>query len=125
MSSFDYPRIAQTVQGLLTKFGAVAQVVYAPLPGEYDPDTGNVDPGAGATSDVTAALFDVADKMIDGSLILMGDKTAYASAVGLDPDPAPGDKLAWTDGEVYTIVRTKRLSPDGATVVLHEWLVRK
>ncbi len=117
--SFGYASIAATTQRLLQQFGASTTLTRSE-PGEYDPDDGFA-PLVDAVQTVTAAVFPVEDRFVDGTLIFATDQQAYLSAVGVT-EPKPGDVLAW-NGASLTAVRCKNLGPAG-TFVLYEMIVR-
>jgi hypothetical protein len=116
---FDYANTAATALRLLTKFGAEATLTHN-SDGTYDPDTGGVTETT-ATDTVQACVFPIADKLIDGTLIQAGDRTAYVSAVGVT-NPRPNDILLW-EGISLRVINAKSLGPAGV-YVLHELQVR-
>lgn len=114
--SFDYPATAATATRLLQRFGA-ACTLKRQTPGAYNPATGT------ATSTytdyaTTAAVFDYAQRYIDGTLIKQGDKQAYC-APGVEP--VQGDRFTW-NGATYTIVAVKPVSPAGVPVLFEAQL---
>lgn len=116
---FNYLSLAATANKLLQRFGASATLTRS-RPGEYDPDTGAA-PITAPVQNVTAAVFPVEDRFVDGTLIFATDQQAYVSAVGVT-EPKPGDVLAWNGGSL-TAVRCKNLGPSGVHV-LYEMVVR-
>jgi hypothetical protein len=117
--SFNYARIAQTVQRVLTKFGARTTLTRSVEP-TYDPETGTTTSSV-AVAAVTAAVLPVDARFVDGSMVLATDQQAYLSAVGV-AEPKPGDVLAW-GGLALTVIRAKNLGP-GGVMVLYELIVR-
>ena len=117
--SFDYAKTAQTAQRLLAKFGARTTLAH-PVAPAYDPETGATTP-VDAMTNVTAAVFPVDARFVDGSMVLATDLQAYLSAVGVD-EPVPGDVLTW-GGKSLTVVRAMNLGPAGV-FVLYELIVR-
>jgi len=111
MTTFNYPATAATATKLLQRFGA-ACTINRSMEGAYDPATGETIP----TFDVLptiAAVFAYAQKYIDGTLILQGDKQAYcAPAVA----PVQGDQFDW-QGVTYTVIAVKPTSPAGVPVL--------
>lgn len=61
----------------------------------------------------TAAVFDYAQKYIDGTMIKQGDKQAFCASAAR---PENGDKFAW-QGADYTIISVKPVSPAGVDVL--------
>ena len=116
---FNYLSLAATAQRLLQRFGSATTLTRS-TPGEYDPDTAAA-PITTAVQNVTAAVFPVEDRFVDGTLIFATDQQAYVSAVGVT-EPKPGDVLAW-NGADLTAVRCKNLGPSGV-FVLYEMIVR-
>jgi len=117
--AFDYTRPAATALRLLTKFGAAA-TLKSQTPGAYNPATGT----AAVTSfsqSCMAAVFDVEQKLIDGTNVVAGDKTAYVAAINVAA-PVPGHVFTWQSKD-YRVVTVKTLAPAGASV-LYELLVR-
>ena len=87
--------------------------------GTYDPATGTT-PVTVTTQTGYGAVFDYADKNIDGVLILSGDKQLLLSAVNSTGTAltAPEVNDTVTVGMVVmTITRIKTLSPAGTTVL--------
>ena len=116
MTTFNYPATAATANRLLQRFGAAATVKH-PTGTAYDPDTGTTVPTYASTA-TTAAVFDYAQKYIDGTLILQGDKQAYcAPAVA----PVQGDQFDW-QGVTYTVIAVKPVSPAGVPVLFEAQL---
>ena len=117
--TFDYAKTAATAQRLLTKFGASTTLTRHGEP-VYDPETGTTTP-SDTVSGVTAAVFPVEARFVDGSMVLATDLQAYLSAVGV-AEPVPGDVLAW-GSKSLTVIRAKNLGPAGV-FVLYEVIVR-
>lgn len=111
MTAFNYPATAATATRLLERFGAAATVKH-PTGSAYDPATGTSVPTY-ASAATTAAVFDYAQKYIDGTLIRQGDKQAYcAPAVA----PVQGDRFTW-NGQDYEVIAVKPVSPAGVPVL--------
>lgn len=116
MSQFNYPATAATATRLLQRFGAAATVKRV-SGSAYDPDTGTMTPTYTSLPS-TAAVFDYAQKYIDGTLILQGDKQAYC-APGVAP--VQGDQFDW-QGVTYTVIAVKPVSPAGVPVLFEAQL---
>ncbi|RZL39230.1 MAG: hypothetical protein EOP35_04125 [Rubrivivax sp.] len=117
--AYDYAKTAATAQRLLTKFGA-AGTLKSQTPGAYNPATG----AAAITTfsqGCTAAVFDVEQKLVDGTNVLAGDKTAYVATVNVAA-PVPGHILTW-QAKDYRVITVKTLAPAGMAV-LYELLMR-
>jgi hypothetical protein len=102
-----YSDLAATADQLLGEFGADATLKSRTV-GAYDAAT------AAATvtetsNTVKCAVFDFADRHIDGTLVLSGDKDCYIRTKG-KVAPRTGDVLVW-GGVEYEIVRFKPLAP--------------
>lgn len=119
--TFNYSALAQTAQQILAQFGATTTLTRQLVSGTYDPGTGAVMPPAAEVNVITAAVFPVEDKMINGTTIRQGDQQAYISAQGLSK-PRPGDVMAW-GGSSYTVADVKALGPAGV-FVLYEAIIR-
>lgn len=118
--SFDYSEAASVASELLADFGALVTLTRI-TPGVYDPDTGTVT-NTGATHIANGIKLDYEQRAIDGTNILQGDQRVY-----LDPlmaaTPQAGDTLT-VGAEVFTVVRSRPLSPAGVCV-LHDIQVRR
>lgn len=111
MTAFDYPATAATATRLLQRFGAAA-TIKRHAGSTYDTTTATSTPTY-TSLPTTAAVFDYAQKYIDGTLIKQGDKQAYcAPAVA----PAQGDRFTW-NGSDFTVVAVKAVSPAGVPVL--------
>lgn len=117
---FDYAKTATTADRLLKRFGARVEMSRT-VPGAYDPATGGPGAGTTTTQTVTAAVFDYAQRYIDGTRILAGDRQCYLSAVGIF-EPLQGDRFTW-DSKSMVVVAAKNLAPAGLAV-LYELQVR-
>lgn len=117
MTTFNYPATAATATRLLERFGAAA-TLKRQSGTAYDPATGTSTQTYTSYA-TTAAVFDYAQKYIDGTLVKQGDKQAYCA-----PSVAPeqGDRFTW-DGADYTVVAVKPVAPAG-TPVLYEAQLR-
>lgn len=117
-----YGDLADTVTELLSEFGDVAAIVRHATDSAYDPATGETSTGTVSTDTAcVAAVFDYPDKLIDGSLIQVGDRQALVNVTGLDP--LVTDKFSW-QGDLYSIVNVKQLAPAGVDV-MYELQVRR
>lgn len=116
-----YSELAGTADELIKEFGAIGQLRYAPK-GDYDPDAGAVVEPTPTLIDVKAVVFDYDDFLINGSLIQVGDKQVFVSAVGVSLDPDVTGEFIW-EGKTYKVIKVKPLAP--ATIdVLYELQVR-
>jgi len=114
-----YARMQATANKLLKGKGQKVTLIRQ-VSGAYDPATGQ----ATVTTTIqagTGAIFDYADKNIDGVLILSGDKQLLLSAVNSTGTaltaPLVNDTVTDVGGVVRTITRIKALSPAGTTVL--------
>ena len=110
-----YGDLANTAHELLSEFGAPAQLVRAGEDAAYNPDEGTTTVPVEAASDVTAAVFEYPERMIDGTLIQQGDKRVLMS-VQSTLEPRNADAFTWF-GTTYTVVNNKKLSPAGENVL--------
>lgn len=117
--AYDYAQSAATVQRLLTRFGAAA-TLKSQTAGAYNPATGQA-PVTTFSQGCVACMFDVDQKLVDGTNIIAGDKTALVSTINVLA-PVPGHVFTW-QGKDYRVVTVKTLAPAGVNV-LHELLVR-
>lgn len=102
----DYAAKARSADAMIRKFGATAS--HVSTSSVYDPSTGGtVD--TQVTQTLRAVVFDYPAQMIDGTLIRVGDKQAYVSAVGVAA-PKAGDAVTW--GTVaHAVISCKPLAP--------------
>lgn len=102
-----YSDLAATADQLIGEFGADATLTKR-VTGAYDAATGAATITE-TSSTVKCAVFDFADRYVDGTLVLVGDKDCYMRAKG-GVAPATGDVVVW--GAVqYVVVRFKPLAP--------------
>lgn len=116
-----YDELALDADLLLQEFGAPATLTRTTL-GPRDPATGTAG-SVTVSADVRAAVFDYATRLVDGTLIQLGDKQALLSVVGLTLVPAPSDVFAW-QGLTYQVVRVVQTAPAGQAV-LYDMQVRR
>lgn len=116
-----YAELASDALDILTEFGQPVTVTIASTDSVYDPATST---NVNATTDYPAvgAIFDLSDKEIDGTLVQVGDKRIYVSAIGV-PDVSIDDRV--TVGAVtYRVVDPNTVAPAGIAV-LYNLHVRK
>ena len=119
-----YSNAASTANKLLVKFGQPVTLTQI-TEGAYDPNTGTV-VSAGTTYVGSGALFDYAQREIDGTLVQQTDRKLYLSAKQINGQamPVPQTQDTVTVGSaVYSVVRSMPLNPAG-TDVLFEAQVR-
>lgn len=121
MTAF-YGELAEVADELLAEYGQTCSLGVVTT-GAYDPATGTASITSAAHT-VTAALFDYPQKFIDGTMILVGDKRALVSPVGLTAEPKPGHTLTDAAGAAYSVINAKATAPAG-TAVLWTLQVRK
>jgi hypothetical protein len=140
MASFDYTPFVTVAQRVITDFGAAATLTHK-VAGTYNPSTsqaaatlthkvaGTYNPSTSQAAanptvqDVKAVAFPYPEKLIDGTMILTGDKQVFLAPSGVTPDPRPADKFTQF-GISYDILDVKIYNPGGVTV-LYELQVRK
>ncbi len=115
-----YDELAEIADELLKEFGQEV-VIRRVMAGEYNPETGSATLTTVDQAGV-GAVFDYGDRLIDGSMILSGDKQLFLSPVGIGA-PTPEHK-AIVGQDTYNIVRVKTTAPAG-TAVLYECQLRK
>ena|SRR3990172_3335408 len=102
-----YSELAATADQLIEEFGADATLKRVTA-GTYSADTGGAAPTE-SSSPVMCVVFDFANKDIDGTLVISGDKDCYMRVKG-GVAPRTGDVLVW-DGMDYRVVGFKPLAP--------------
>jgi len=115
-----YSDMAATAVELLKEFGQ-AITLGSVTTGAYSAETGSV------TNTVTnhagfGAVFDYAQRDIDGTVIKKGDRRLYI-APNIGAIPKTGDTVTLSDGAKLTVVLSSPLAPAG-TVLLHDVQLR-
>lgn len=120
MTSF-YGEMAADVVEILAEFGQPVTVAIVSPTTVYDPATST---NVNTTTNYPAvgAIFDLNDREINGTLVQVGDKRVYVSAVGI-PTPKVDDRVI-VEGVTYRVINPNRIGPAGVAV-LHNLLVRK
>ncbi len=118
MSTFNYPALAKVAVRLLSQFG-MAHQFRRTSNGEFDPVTGTT-PSTTTLLDTTAVQFDVDNKMVDGTLILQGDKIVYSIPA---VKPQVGDDFSISDGIWWKVMSVTETKP-AETPVLQECVIR-
>ncbi len=114
-----YSEMAATASEMLSEFGQTVTITHT-SDGTYDPATGATTPATN-TFTAKAAIFDVAQEDIDGTLIRAGDELAYTEAV---QKPVTGDTMTDAGGTTYTVLKVKGTAPAGLAV-LYEVFIRR
>lgn len=102
-----YTELATIADQLIGEFGADA-TLKSRVPSVYDVATSSA-VVAWTTSTAKCAVFDFPDRLIDGTLVLAGDKDCYMRTKG-KVAPRTGDSLVW-GGVEYDVVNFKPLAP--------------
>ena len=113
--AFNYGKIATLADSLLAEYGQAVTVIRR-IGGSYDPSTGQVTFESEATQTGKGLLMDYGQKMIDGTMIQVGDKQLFLSVVGLSPVQV-GD-LVTIDEKTRTITNIKDYNPAGTSVMI-------
>ncbi len=121
MPTIDYTAFARVANQLITKFGTTGSLSSKPA-GTYTPATATASVTPTVQS-VMAVAFPYPAKLIDGTMVQVGDFQVFVSPEGVSPDPQAGDKFTYL-GVAYTVVKVMVYNPAG-TVVLYELQVRK
>jgi hypothetical protein len=121
LTAFDYAKTAATAVRLLQRFGRSAMLNRTTL-GAYNPATGAPAAGTMTPHACTAALFEYAQRDIDGTHIRVGDQRAYI-APDIALTPQTGDTLT-IGSDAWSVIASRPLSPAGV-VVLHDVQVRR
>lgn len=119
MSTFNYPALAKVAVRLLTQFG-MPHNYRRTIPGSYDPDSGTTTDDQIIVMPMTAVQFDVTNEMVDGTLILTGDKIVYSIPA---VRPMQGDEYDVETGQWWRVIRTTETKP-AETPVLQECVIR-
>ena len=117
----DYSTFARIANRILSDWG-VAATLTRKSSGTYDPAT-SVSTVTSATDNVTVAIFPYPAKLIDGTLIHVGDMQVIMGTDGLSAAPEAADNIT-IGGTVYKIVTVQNIKPAN-TSVLYELQVRK
>lgn len=112
-----YDSLGAMATRLLGKYGQTATLTRSTA-GAYDTTDGATDAATSTDHACVAAVFDYAQREIDGTQIRQGDRRVMLQATGGVPMPRTGDAL--TIGSLaYTIVAARTVNP-GGTAVVHE-----
>jgi len=109
-----YSQLRATAAALLGDKGQVMTLTKS-VRSSYDPATGNAAQTSAPTYPVTGAVFDVAARDIDGTLIKAGDRRVILSALGLTVEPTSVDTLT-IGAVVHSIVQALPINPAGVVV---------
>lgn len=126
MSDF-YAEMAADVVELMTEFGRAVVVTIVSPDSVYDPETStNVNPETNYPA--VGAKFDLNDREINGTLVQVGDKRIYVSAVGV-PEIRLDDRVTLkgingAPDETFRVINPNTIGPAG-TAVLYDLHVRK
>lgn len=121
MPSIDPSLFATIANQLITDFGGPAILTRKPS-GTYDPSTSQAT-SVPTIQNVNAVTFPYPEKLIDGTMILVGDLQVFVSPNGVTSDPKPADKFSQF-GHDYTVINVKDYKMAGIPV-LYELQVRK
>jgi hypothetical protein len=116
MAKFDYVGIAATADTLVDKFGAAAAV-------RRWTDTTSNDWDATRTFvdyPCVAAVVEYANREVDGTNILTGDRLALVSVGSLSIEPDPKDAFRW-ESVSLKIVEAERVAPAGINAL---WMLQ-
>lgn len=122
-----YGELAAVADELLAEFGQEI-ILYASMPGGYNPATGQSSAtdagyyGRGAAFDFN--FRDSGQTFGAGTLIQAGDRQLYLSPVGV-PAPKPGDLVDLADGSRWNVAAVKTTDPSSAEPVIFECLLRR
>lgn len=84
-------------------------------PGAYDNATGATGSASSTNYTIQAVMTNYRDALIDGTLILAGDRKALIAASGLAITPAVGDRIV-NGSETSEIVKSSEIAPNGTPV---------
>lgn len=105
----DYAGLKERARGLLERAGKPMTLRRTPTGGS---EPWNPEPGTPQTFPGVGALLDYRDGLIDGTLILVGDRKAECV---FDEPPQTGDILETVSGD-YRVMRVTAASPAGIAV---------
>ena len=116
--SFDYDEIAAIAKELITEFGQSC-VLTKITQGTFDGVLGGSTGDTTATHTVNAVIDNFNTKLIDGTMVKIGDKLAYIES---DVEPLIDNTLR-VGTVVHKVVNVETISP-GGTVCLYQAQVR-
>ncbi len=114
-----YSDLASKAHMILNKRGAIC-ILGIPTNGAYNTATGKASV-AYTNQNITAAVFDFPEKLIDGTRIKTGDQRVIASVVGMTEAPRPGHRFTDKQGKVSEVITAKQISPAGTKVL---WILQ-
>lgn len=121
MATFDYAGLRVTVDALLAEFGQSCEVRRVGTPVTIDQVDGTVTGGTTQVFPVIGVVVDYEEKMVDGEVIVRGDRQAYVQA---SVQPKQGDTFAEASGATWAIVNVNSVNPAG-TAVVHALQLRR
>lgn len=114
MATFDYIGLKADVDALLAEFGQDCRLRRLGGPVVVDPVDGTVTGGAPVEYPVVGVITDYSDRMIDGEVIMRGDRIVYIQAT---VRPQRGDVFIEQDGTEWAVVDFDSVDPAGTPVV--------
>lgn len=114
MATFDYAGLKADVDALLAEFGQDCKLRRAGAPVVVDPVEGTVTGGAPVEYPVVGVITDYSDRMIDGEVIMRGDRIVYIQAT---ERPMRGDTFVEQNGTEWQVVDFDSVDPAGTPVV--------
>lgn len=115
MATFDYVGLKADVDALLAEFGQACELRRKGGPVSVDPVAGTVTGGsADQVFPVVGVVTDYNDRLIDGEVIMRGDRIVYIQAT---ERPQRGDTFVEADGKTWAVVDYDAVDPAGTPVV--------
>lgn len=111
---------AKIAKDLIDKFGTLVE--YRVISRTQDSASGTVTESA-AASTIRAAVVDYDERMIDGTVVQIGDLRMFVAARDLDADPVPTAVRVMVRGQTWTVVRHK-VWEDGDETAAYEIQLR-
>lgn len=117
----DYSKFARIANRIIAQFGVTATLTRKSS-GAYNVSTSTAAVTSSADT-ITVVMFPYPAKMIDGTMIHVGDMQVFHGTEGVTADPQAADNLT-IGGLIYKIVNVETHKPANEAV-LYELQVRK
>lgn len=115
MGSFNYDKMADTAQRLLTRFGAT-WVLTKVNKGDYNPSNNTRLSDTTTDYNVKGVRREYRDSQIDGEVIKRGDILLIMEAKALSDSPTPFDKVSF-NGQRWSIIKVKEINPANKAII--------
>jgi hypothetical protein len=126
--AMNYPQLAATAKRLIGSNGTRCVLVNSGNPPVYNPATNEYEKQE-ERFDGYCVVAGYDDKLVDGTLIKVGDRKVMAVLLG-EPEPSLSslevyDKKGKILKDTYQVINPTKVSPDATTVILYRLQCRR